>query len=99
MSQLRVILNCLLIVSSIGVVAQDSARTVQYHSQDIVPIRAKLGGTGTGKTTLLRILADFIPDHDRIVVIEDTSELHIQKPNIVPTECRDRYVQGQHLFR
>src|ERR1017187_8026245 len=45
------------------------------------------GGTGTGKTTLLRILADFIPDHDRIVVIEDTSELHIQKPNIVPTEC------------
>jgi hypothetical protein len=41
-SQLRVILNCLLIVSSIGVVAQDSARTVQYHSQDIVPIRAKL---------------------------------------------------------
>src|SRR6202162_721871 len=46
------------------------------------------GGTGTGKTTLLRILADFIPDQDRIVVIEDTSELHIQKPNIVPTECQ-----------
>src|SRR6202161_1608866 len=46
------------------------------------------GGTGTSKTTLLRILADFIPDHDRIVVIEDTSELHIQKPNIVPTECQ-----------
>src|SRR5580700_932456 len=42
MSQLRVILNCFLIVSSIGVVAQDSARTVQYHSQDIVPIRAKV---------------------------------------------------------
>src|SRR6201997_4029150 len=37
------------------------------------------GGTGTGKTTLLRILADFIPEQDRIVVIEDTSELHIQK--------------------
>ncbi len=36
------------------------------------------GGTGTGKTTLLRILADFIPDHERIVVIEDTPELHIQ---------------------
>ena len=46
------------------------------------------GGTGTGKTTLLRILADFIPEHDRIVVIEDTSELQIQKPNIVPTECQ-----------
>ncbi len=47
-----------------------------------------LGMTGSGKTTLLRILADFIPDHDRIVVIEDTSELHIQKPNIVPAECQ-----------
>jgi pilus assembly protein CpaF len=46
------------------------------------------GGTGTGKTTLLRILAGFIPDHERIVVIEDTSELHIQKPNIVPAECQ-----------
>jgi pilus assembly protein CpaF len=46
------------------------------------------GGTGTGKTTLLRILADFIPDHERIVVIEDTSELQIQKPNILAVECQ-----------
>jgi pilus assembly protein CpaF len=46
------------------------------------------GGTGTGKTTLLRILADSIPDHERIVVIEDTSELHIQKPNILSAECQ-----------
>ncbi len=38
------------------------------------------GGTGTGKTTLLRILADFIPDQERLVVIEDTSELQIRKP-------------------
>ena len=46
------------------------------------------GGTGTGKTTLLRILADFIPDHERLVVIEDTSELQIQKPNILAVECQ-----------
>ena len=46
------------------------------------------GGTGTGKTTLLRILADFIPDHERLVVIEDTSELQIRKPNIVAAECQ-----------
>ena len=46
------------------------------------------GGTGTGKTTLLRILADFIPDQERIVVIEDTSELQIQKPNILAVECQ-----------
>jgi pilus assembly protein CpaF len=42
------------------------------------------GGTGTGKTTLLRILADAIPDDERIVVIEDTPELQIVKPNLVP---------------
>jgi len=46
------------------------------------------GGTGTGKTTLLRILADFIPDEERLVIIEDTSELQIRKPNIVAAECQ-----------
>src|ERR1700693_5201147 len=46
------------------------------------------GGTGTGKTTLLRILADFIPEQERIVVIEDTPELRIQKPNILAVECQ-----------
>jgi pilus assembly protein CpaF len=46
------------------------------------------GGTGTGKTTLLRILAAFIPEQERVVVIEDTSELHIRKPNILEVECQ-----------
>ena len=46
------------------------------------------GGTGTGKTTLLNILGQSIPDHERIVVIEDTAELHIEKPNILPVECQ-----------
>jgi pilus assembly protein CpaF len=46
------------------------------------------GGTGTGKTTLLNILADFIPNEDRLVVIEDTAEIHIRKPNLVRFEAR-----------
>jgi Flp pilus assembly CpaF family ATPase len=41
------------------------------------------GGTGTGKTTLLRILANSIPENERILVIEDTPELQIRKLNIV----------------
>ena len=41
------------------------------------------GGTGTGKTTLLQILANSIPAQERIVVIEDTPELQIRKPNLV----------------
>jgi pilus assembly protein CpaF len=46
------------------------------------------GGTGSGKTTLLQIMAQAIPDHERIVVIEDTSELRIQKPNVLSAECQ-----------
>ena len=46
------------------------------------------GGTGTGKTTLLNILAQGIPEQERIVVIEDTAELRIQKPNVLAAECQ-----------
>ena len=46
------------------------------------------GGTGTGKTTLLNVLADFIPDEERIVLIEDTAEIHIRKSNLVRFEAR-----------
>src|SRR5438477_289065 len=46
------------------------------------------GGTGTGKTTLLNILADFIPDQERILLIEDTAELNIRKSNLVRFETR-----------
>ena len=46
------------------------------------------GGTGTGKTTLLNALAARIPDDDRIVVIEETSEIHLNKPNLVRFEAR-----------
>jgi pilus assembly protein CpaF len=46
------------------------------------------GGTGTGKTTLLNVLAQAIPDEERVVVIEDTAELRIQKPNVMAVECQ-----------
>ena len=46
------------------------------------------GGTGSGKTTLLNILAQAIPDNERIIIIEDTSELRIQKPNVLAVECQ-----------
>ena len=46
------------------------------------------GGTGTGKTTLLNALANFIGDSERIVVIEDTAEIQLEKPNLVRFEAR-----------
>jgi len=46
------------------------------------------GGTGTGKTTLLNILARFIPNEERLVIIEDTAEIHVAKDNLVRLEAR-----------
>jgi pilus assembly protein CpaF len=46
------------------------------------------GGTGTGKTTLLNALAARIRDRDRIVVIEETAEIHLDKPNLLRFEAR-----------
>lgn len=46
------------------------------------------GGTGTGKSTLASILAKFIPDDERILLIEDTAELHVSQPNLVRFEAR-----------
>ena len=46
------------------------------------------GGTGTGKTTLLNILATFIPEHERVLIIEDTAEIQIHAPNLVRFEAR-----------
>jgi pilus assembly protein CpaF len=46
------------------------------------------GGTGTGKTTLLNILGKFIPPDERILLIEDTSEIQMDQDNLVRFEAR-----------
>jgi pilus assembly protein CpaF len=46
------------------------------------------GGTASGKTTLANILMGFIPDHERVVLIEDTAEIQMQKPNALRFEAR-----------
>ena len=54
------------------------------------------GGTGTGKTTLLNALAATIPDTDRVVVIEETAEIHLTKPNLLRFEARRAQVPLGH---
>jgi pilus assembly protein CpaF len=46
------------------------------------------GGTGTGKTTMLNALAATIPAEDRIVLIEETSEIQLDLPHVVRFEAR-----------
>jgi pilus assembly protein CpaF len=46
------------------------------------------GGTGSGKSTLAAALARFIPEDERIVLIEDTAELHLLQTNLVRFEAR-----------
>jgi pilus assembly protein CpaF len=56
------------------------------------------GGTGSGKTTLLNVLADAIPDEDRVLLIEDTAELHIRKPHVVSLEAQVDTHRGSITF-
>jgi pilus assembly protein CpaF len=46
------------------------------------------GGTATGKTTLLNALSNFIGSEERVLLIEDTSEIQIEKDNLVRLEAR-----------
>jgi pilus assembly protein CpaF len=53
------------------------------------------GGTGSGKTTFLNALSQYIPNDERIITIEDSAELQIQEiPNLVRLETRNSNTEG-----
>lgn len=53
------------------------------------------GGTGSGKTTFLNVLSNFIPSKERVITIEDSAELQLQNlPNLVRMETRNANVDG-----
>jgi pilus assembly protein CpaF len=77
--------------------ADELVRIGTMTSEALAHIRAAIeknenilisGGTSTGKTTLLNALAAFLPANDRVVLIEDTAELQIERTNLVRFEAR-----------
>lgn len=55
------------------------------------------GGTGTGKTTVLNLLSQYIPRDERVVTIEDSAELQLNHPHIVRLETRPANTEGSGL--
>jgi pilus assembly protein CpaF len=62
---------------------------VKYRANIVIS-----GGTGTGKTTLLNVLSNFIPDAQRIITIEDSAELKLNKQHVVSLEARNANTEG-----
>ena len=81
-----------------GSISEEAAEFLQQL------VRAKMnifisGGTGSGKTTFLNILSNYIPEDERIITIEDSAELQIQSiPNLVRLETRNANVEGKNAI-
>ena len=56
------------------------------------------GGTGTGKTTLLNCLSDFISEGERVVTVEDTVELQVRKSHVVQMESKPANIEGKGAY-
>ncbi|WP_421705365.1 CpaF family protein [Alloalcanivorax xenomutans] len=53
------------------------------------------GGTGTGKTTMLNLISQYIPRNERILTIEDSAELVLNHPHVVRLETRPANTEGR----
>ena len=56
------------------------------------------GGTGSGKTTTLNVLGNFIPQTERIVTIEDSAELQLPQEHLVRLETRPANIEGKGAY-
>jgi pilus assembly protein CpaF len=74
--------------------AEFMAMCVRAHLNIIIS-----GGTGTGKTTMLNALSAFIPNTERIVTIEDPTELKLQQDHVITLEARPPSMEGKNAIK
>ncbi len=84
---------------TLGMLSREIAAVLQLLVQSRYNIMIS-GGTGSGKTTFLNALANYIPEEERIITIEDSAELQIHGiPNLVRLEVRNSNVEGENAIR
>ncbi|APS00533.1 CpaF family protein [Pajaroellobacter abortibovis] len=83
-----------------GALTEDAALTLKAFVAGKLNILVA-GGTGSGKTSMLNALSSFIPHTERVVVIEDSQELQLQRKHVVHLEARppDERGRGQVTIR
>lgn len=56
------------------------------------------GGTGSGKTSLLNMISQFIPSHERVITVEDAAELQMMQEHVVRLETRPASMEGNNAI-
>jgi pilus assembly protein CpaF len=78
----------------LGAIPQAMAELLEIAARGRISMLIS-GGTGSGKTTMLNALSNYIPHDERLVTIEDAAELQLQQPHVARMETRPPNAEGK----